>query len=90
MSRSLDVHDLDDGGIANAVQGHNGVAPLAVLQLLGHQDRRLQDNRTHWNCPDNAVFSTVSGDQSVQPRPPMLLIWVYPKCGFKTGLVQGG
>lgn len=33
--RSLDVHQLDDGGVTNAVQGNHAIAARAVAHLLG-------------------------------------------------------
>lgn len=38
---SLDVHNLDDGRIANAVQCHNAVPGHAQLPLLGKFYRSL-------------------------------------------------
>lgn len=40
---SLDIHDLDDGRVANAVERHDAVAPCAILGLLGVLDGGGQD-----------------------------------------------
>jgi hypothetical protein len=42
-SRLLDVHNLDDGGVADAVQRHDGVATSAVAHALGVLNGRRQD-----------------------------------------------
>ena len=45
---SLDVHNLDDRGIADPMKGNDRISLLAVLQLLRHYNGRLHIAKLHF------------------------------------------